>query len=218
MFQKFLISLSVRPGSLAAIRAHLLPNWACNSTMILSSSAEKFPFLRLGLRWLVHRSRQLLPHRASTERFCRAFQFPSPCLFTYSISMASSAAVHGPFFSSPPPPSSSLDAEIWASNSSMILSSSAEKAPSLALGLRCVVHRTRQLLPHRGSPESLCTAFQFLSPYLFTCSISMASSSADHGPFFSWDSPPSSPPLDIEDDPPSLLAPTPSMFPTGSII
>lgn len=100
----------------------------------------------------------------------------------------------------------------------MILSSSAEKAPSMALGLRCVVHRTRQLLPHRGRPESLCTAFQFLSPYLFTCSISMASSSADHGPFFSWNPPPSSPPLDIEDDPPSLFAPTPSMFPTGSII
>ena len=83
----------------AAMRAHLLPSLAWSSTMSLSSSGENAPFLRLGLKWLAHLSLQLFPHLDSPEFFCTEFQFPSPCLFTYSTSTASSAVVHGPFFS-----------------------------------------------------------------------------------------------------------------------
>lgn len=60
---------------------------------------EKVPFLRLGLKWLAHLSLQLFPHLINPQFFCTAFQFPSPYVFTYSIRIASSAAVHGPFFS-----------------------------------------------------------------------------------------------------------------------
>lgn len=86
------------------MRAHLLPSWECSLRINLSSSGVKAPFFKLGRRWLVHRSRQLLPHRARPVFFCTEFQFPSPFFFTCSINTASSAAVHGPFFSTSPPP------------------------------------------------------------------------------------------------------------------
>ena len=85
------------------MRAHLLPYLAWSSRMSLSSSGVKAPFLRLGLRWLAQRSLQLLPQRAKPEFLCTAFQFPSPCFLTYSTRIASSAAVHGPFFNVAPP-------------------------------------------------------------------------------------------------------------------
>jgi len=81
-----------------AIRAHLLPCLAWSSMMIFSSSGVKEPFFRLGLKWFAHLSLQLLPHLINPQFFCTEFQFPSPCFFTYSIKMASSATVHGPFF------------------------------------------------------------------------------------------------------------------------
>lgn len=80
--------------------------------MIFSSSGVKDPFFRFGRRWFAHRRRQLLPHRSKPEFFCTAFQLPSPCFLTYSVKIASSVAVHGPFFNplvsivaviSPPP-------------------------------------------------------------------------------------------------------------------
>lgn len=90
-----------------AIRAHLFPSLAWSWTMRFSSSEENAPFLRLGRKWLAHLSLQLFPHLISPEFLWTAFQFPSPCFFTYSIKMASSAAVQGPFFivclDDPPP-------------------------------------------------------------------------------------------------------------------
>jgi hypothetical protein len=83
----------------AAMRAHLLPSCAWSWAMRSSSSGEKEPFLRLGRRWLVQRRRQLLPQRSRPVTLCTAFQFPSPWCRTWSMSMASSAAVHGPFLS-----------------------------------------------------------------------------------------------------------------------
>lgn len=46
----FFISLSVLPGSFAAIADHLLPSLSCNSMMVSSSSLVKFPRLISGLR------------------------------------------------------------------------------------------------------------------------------------------------------------------------
>lgn len=66
--------------------------------MIFSSSGVKDPFFRFGRRWFAHRRRQLLPHRSKPEFFCTAFQLPSPCFLTYSVKIASSVVVHGPFF------------------------------------------------------------------------------------------------------------------------
>lgn len=81
-----------------AIRAHLFPILAWSSMMIFSSSGLKDPFFRFGRRWFAHRRRQLFPHRSKPEFFCTAFQLPSPCFFTYSVKIASSVVVHGPFF------------------------------------------------------------------------------------------------------------------------
>lgn len=81
-----------------AIRAHLFPSLAWSSMMIFSSSGVKDPFFRFGRRWFAHRNRQLLPHRSKPEFFCTAFQLPSPCFLTYSVKIASSVVVHGPFF------------------------------------------------------------------------------------------------------------------------
>ncbi|CAN6326463.1 unnamed protein product [Urochloa humidicola] len=50
VLQKFLISLSVRPGRLLAIRDHLLPHLAWSSTMRRSSSAVMRPRRRPGWR------------------------------------------------------------------------------------------------------------------------------------------------------------------------
>lgn len=49
-FQKFFISLSVRPGKRAAIWDHLLPRMECKWMMSSSSGGEKAPRLRSGLR------------------------------------------------------------------------------------------------------------------------------------------------------------------------
>lgn len=50
LFHRFLMALSVLPGSRAAMAAHLLPNSLCASTMILSSSSVHASFLMSGLR------------------------------------------------------------------------------------------------------------------------------------------------------------------------
>lgn len=90
--------MSEEEGTTEAMRAHLLPILECMLMIIRSSSAEKGPFLRLGRRWFAHLSLQLLPLRASLVIFWTLFQFPSLCFLTYSINIASSVFVHGPFF------------------------------------------------------------------------------------------------------------------------
>ena len=80
------------------MRAHLFPNLAWSSMIIFSSSGLNDPFFRFGRRWFAHRRRQLFPHRNKPEFFCTAFQLPSPCFLTYSVKIASSVVVHGPFF------------------------------------------------------------------------------------------------------------------------
>jgi len=91
--------------------------------MICSSSGENAPFLRLGLRWFAQRSLQLLPHLNNPEFLCTEFQFPSPCFFTYSTRMASSAGVQGPFLTRPlTSPSSFVVALLSSPVSSLVLS------------------------------------------------------------------------------------------------
>ena len=62
-FQRFLIALSVRPGSKVAISAHLLPWLLCASTRTSSSLRVQPHFLMSGFRWLCHRSRHCFPMR-----------------------------------------------------------------------------------------------------------------------------------------------------------
>jgi len=50
VFQKFLISLSVRPGRCVAITDHLLPRMEWRWRMVCSSSWENLPLLMSGLR------------------------------------------------------------------------------------------------------------------------------------------------------------------------
>lgn len=66
-FQWFLMELSVLPGSIFVISAHLLPwaVWARNSTH--SSCGIHSIFRILGLRWLCQRSRHCFPKRPSTN-------------------------------------------------------------------------------------------------------------------------------------------------------
>mmetsp|Transcript_25691 Transcript_25691/g.86164 ORF Transcript_25691/g.86164 Transcript_25691/m.86164 type:complete len:258 (+) Transcript_25691:404-1177(+) len=60
-FHRFLMALSVRPGSSFTISDHLVPSRATASTMVLSSSSLQGAFCRSGLRWLCQRSRHCLP-------------------------------------------------------------------------------------------------------------------------------------------------------------
>ena len=53
-FQRFLIALSVRPGSIWAILAHLVPSCCTSSTSFWSSASVHFSVLIDGLTWLCH--------------------------------------------------------------------------------------------------------------------------------------------------------------------
>jgi hypothetical protein len=79
----FLIALSVLPGIILAISAHLLPLTECSSTIIASSSAVHGFLLMSGFRWLYHRSRHCFPRRPVN---CRAMndQLFIPYLLTSS--------------------------------------------------------------------------------------------------------------------------------------
>lgn len=61
-FQWFLIALSVRPGNILAISAHLFPNLRWLWRMRRSSLSDQFlDLLMFGLRWLCQRSRHCFP-------------------------------------------------------------------------------------------------------------------------------------------------------------
>ncbi len=66
-FQWFFIELSVRPGSILVISAHLLPWAVCAKKRIHSSCSIHSTFRMFGLRWLCHRSRHCFPSLPSTN-------------------------------------------------------------------------------------------------------------------------------------------------------
>merc|ERR1740124_1160517 len=60
-FQRFLIALSVRPGSICAILDHLVPSFCTSSIMSWSSASVHSSLLTEGHTWLCHRSLHCLP-------------------------------------------------------------------------------------------------------------------------------------------------------------
>jgi len=66
-FQWFLIELSVLPGSILVISAHLFPWAVCAKNKIHYSQGIHSTFKMLGFRWLCHRSRHCLPNLPSTN-------------------------------------------------------------------------------------------------------------------------------------------------------
>ena len=66
-FQWFFIELSVLPGSILVIYAHLLPWAVCAKKRVHSSWGIHSILRMLGLRWLCHRYRHCFPKRPSTN-------------------------------------------------------------------------------------------------------------------------------------------------------
>jgi hypothetical protein len=66
-FQWFFMELSVRPGSILVISAHLLPWAVCAKNRIHSSCSIHSTFRMLGFRWLCHRSLHCFPSLPSTN-------------------------------------------------------------------------------------------------------------------------------------------------------
>jgi hypothetical protein len=95
-FQWFLMELSVRPGSILVISAHLLPWAVCARNRIHSSCGIHSTFRMLGLRWLCHRSRHCLPSRPSTN-FAMKDHRCGPYFSTSLRTRLSSCSVQGFF-------------------------------------------------------------------------------------------------------------------------
>ena len=102
---RFLIALSVRPGSALAISHQRLPCCRCITRMRRSSSCDHFSLRMLGSRWLCHLSLHCLPMRPGSAAAI-ALQFLAPCSSTICLRISSSSLVQGPletkdsFFSS----------------------------------------------------------------------------------------------------------------------
>mmetsp|Transcript_20147 Transcript_20147/g.39110 ORF Transcript_20147/g.39110 Transcript_20147/m.39110 type:complete len:230 (+) Transcript_20147:99-788(+) len=93
-FHRFLMALSVRPGTSLAISAHLLPWIFCASMISRSSSLVHGPFIMFGSNWLCHRSRICLPVRLG-KYDATSTQLLSPCFSTSLRTSSSSSGVHG---------------------------------------------------------------------------------------------------------------------------
>lgn len=92
---RFLMALSVLPGRLLAISAHLLPSRMCSRHSVSSSSVVQGPLLILGSRWLCHLSRHCFPTRPSRWDAMND-HFLAPYFFTSSTTRSSSSFLHAP--------------------------------------------------------------------------------------------------------------------------
>mmetsp|Transcript_44438 Transcript_44438/g.139021 ORF Transcript_44438/g.139021 Transcript_44438/m.139021 type:complete len:454 (+) Transcript_44438:203-1564(+) len=111
-FHRFLMALSVRPGSSLTMKAHLVPCSRTLSKMTRSSSGDQPPLRTSGQRLLNQRSRHCLPARSTPPRAERAeamlAHLCAPSRATSSVRIASSSAAHDPLvLLSPSPPSCS---------------------------------------------------------------------------------------------------------------
>jgi len=95
-FQWFFMELSVRPGSIFVISAHLLPWAVCAKNRIHSSWAVHSTFSIDGLRWLCQRSRHCLPNRPSTNLAIKDQRW-GPYFSTNLRTNRSYCSVHGFF-------------------------------------------------------------------------------------------------------------------------
>lgn len=95
-FQWFFIELSVRPGNIFVISAHLFPWALCAKNKIHSSWFDQSTFRMQGLRWLCQRSRHCFPSLPGT---CLAIMdhLWGPCFYTNFLTRLSSSSVHGFF-------------------------------------------------------------------------------------------------------------------------
>ena len=96
-FQWFLIELSVRPGNIFVISAHLLPCAVWAKKRIHSSWGFHSSFLMLGLRWLCQRYRHCLPNLPSTNLAMKDHRW-GPYFSTNFRTRLSSCSVQGFFF------------------------------------------------------------------------------------------------------------------------
>mmetsp|Transcript_39397 Transcript_39397/g.92728 ORF Transcript_39397/g.92728 Transcript_39397/m.92728 type:complete len:236 (+) Transcript_39397:3-710(+) len=97
-FQRFLIALSVRPGTSLAISAQRFPWIFCASMIRMSSSSDHGPFMMLGSSWLCQRSRICFPVRFGRND-ATSTQLLSPCLSTSFRTASSSSGVQGALYS-----------------------------------------------------------------------------------------------------------------------
>lgn len=94
-YQRFLTSLSLRPGNMRAILAHLLPNSARTRTINCSSSSDHATFFNSGLRWLCQRSLHCFPTLPGKKRPMK-LHLVRPCCSTKFCSASSSSGVQDP--------------------------------------------------------------------------------------------------------------------------
>ncbi|WVY91363.1 hypothetical protein V8G54_036877, partial [Vigna mungo] len=99
-FQWFLTALSVLPGSILAMAAHLFPNRSCACKIIASSRVVNGRCSTVGLSWLHHRSLHDFPDRPFTCRLIKA-QFFGPWASTSPVRTLSSSALHVPLTLTP---------------------------------------------------------------------------------------------------------------------
>ena len=93
-FQKFLMALSVLPGTSLAISAHLLPILLCSLRINCSSWVDQGSRFIAGSNWLCHRSRICFAER-SGRLFAILHQRRRPNFCTISRIRSSSCCVHG---------------------------------------------------------------------------------------------------------------------------
>ncbi len=95
-FQWFLMELSVRPGSILVISAHLLPWAVCARNRIHSSCSIHSTFRMFGFRWLCHRYRHCFPSLPSTNLAINDHRC-GPYFYTSLRTRLSSSSVQGFF-------------------------------------------------------------------------------------------------------------------------
>mmetsp|Transcript_558 Transcript_558/g.1147 ORF Transcript_558/g.1147 Transcript_558/m.1147 type:complete len:265 (-) Transcript_558:129-923(-) len=96
-FHRFLMALSVRPGTSLTSIAHLVPCSATASMIARSSSALKPSFFTAGDRWLCQRSRHCLPLRCGRSAAMRLQSLGPPWRSMAAQSISSSSAVQAVF-------------------------------------------------------------------------------------------------------------------------
>lgn len=120
-FQWFFIELSVRPGSILVISAHLLPWALCAKNKVHYSWLDQSTLRIQGFKWLCQRSRNCFPSRPGT---CLAIMDHrwGPCFYTNFLTRLSYSSVQGFFLRNLSPLGLSCWRDSLCSGSSISLS------------------------------------------------------------------------------------------------
>mmetsp|Transcript_21526 Transcript_21526/g.3510 ORF Transcript_21526/g.3510 Transcript_21526/m.3510 type:complete len:102 (-) Transcript_21526:132-437(-) len=93
------MALSVLPGTLLAISAHLFPSSLWAFIIIISSSRVQAPLFMLGFKWLCQRSLHCFPILPG-KLLAIILQCLGPCYWTKDTMISSSSFVQGVLISS----------------------------------------------------------------------------------------------------------------------